>query len=181
MADHAGSRAIAPQLRGSVPVVFCENREAWPVLVEGGLVSLVMSVEERERFLAGLHVGVLSVAAGDERGPIAVPVWYDYQVGGRVSVITGRGSRKGRALRASGRMTLCAQDESPPYRYVSVEGPVTFGELDTAERLAMAQRYLGAELGEQYVVGNPDPDRENVIFRMTPERWVSVDYGKALG
>jgi PPOX class probable F420-dependent enzyme len=144
-------------------------------------MSLAMSVQEREQFLAGLHVGVLSVAAGDDRAPIAVPVWYDYQAGGHVSVITGHSSRKGLALRASGRMTLCAQDEIPPYRYVSVEGPVTFEELDRAERLAMARRYLGAEGGEQYVASNPDPDRENVMVRMRPEHWVSVDYGKALG
>jgi PPOX class probable F420-dependent enzyme len=148
---------------------------SWP---EEGVVSLVMSVEERQQFLAGLHVGVLSVSEGNERAPLAVPVWYHYEVGGRVSVITGRGSRKGRALRTSGRMTLCAQDENVPYRYVSVEGPVEFEELDPAERLAMARRYLGTEGGAMYVASNPDPDRENVVFRMTPEHWVSVDYGK---
>src|ERR1700747_603096 len=97
---------------------------------EDGVVSLVMSVEERQQFLAGLHVGVLSVAEGNERAPLAVPVWYDYEVGGKVSVITGRRSRKGRAILASGRMTLCAQDETVPYRYVSVEGPVESEELD---------------------------------------------------
>ena len=85
-------------------------------------MSFTMSAAEREQFLAGLHVGILSVAE-DTRGPIAVPVWYDYQPGGQVSVITGRSSRKARALRAAGRMSLCAQDEAPPYRYVSVEGP----------------------------------------------------------
>jgi nitroimidazol reductase NimA-like FMN-containing flavoprotein (pyridoxamine 5'-phosphate oxidase superfamily) len=143
-------------------------------------MSLAMSVEEREQFLAGLHVGVLSVVAGNERGPLTVPVWYHYQVGGQVSVITGRNSRKGRAMRESGRMTLCAQDESPPYRYVSVEGPVAFEELDPGDRLAIARRYLGSEGGDQYVAGNPDPERELVMFRMTPEHWVSVDYGKGL-
>jgi PPOX class probable F420-dependent enzyme len=143
-------------------------------------MSLAMSVEEREQFLAGLHVGVLSVVAGDNRGPLAVPVWYHYQAGGQVSVITGRNSRKGRALREAGRMTLCAQDESPPYRYVSVEGPVALEELDPGERLAMARRYLGTEGADWYVASNPDPDHENVIFRMTPEHWVSVDYGKGL-
>src|SRR5215469_4526645 len=135
-------------------------------------MSLAMSVEEREQFLAGLHVGVLSVVAGNERGPLAVPVWYYYQVGGQVSVITGRNSRKGQALRESGRMTLCAQDESPPYRYVSVEGPVGFEELGPSDRLAIARRYLGTEGGDQYVAGNPDPERELVMFRMTPEDWV---------
>jgi len=35
-----------------------------------------MSQAEREEFLAGVHVGVLSVASGDGRGPLAIPVWY---------------------------------------------------------------------------------------------------------
>jgi PPOX class probable F420-dependent enzyme len=144
-------------------------------------MSLAMSVEEREQFLAGLHVGVLSVAAGGDRGPLTVPVWYDYDPGGPVSVITGRDSRKGQAIAAAGRMSLCAQDENPPYRYVSVEGPVVFDEPDLDERLAMARRYLGTEGGDRYVADNPDPDDENVMIRMTPEHWLSVDYGKRPG
>ena len=141
-----------------------------------------MSAQQRQLFLAGLHVGVLSVAvqgdgeAGGGRAPLAVPVWYDYQAGGRVSVITGRNSRKGRAIIAAGRMSLCAQDEKPPYKYVSVEGPVEMEELDEADRLAMARRYLGEAGGDRYVASNPDQDGEQVMFRMTPEHWLSVDY-----
>ena len=149
-------------------------------------MAFTMSAAEREQFLAGLHVGVLSVAVtGDGtravRGPLAVPVWYDYQAGGQVSVITGRNSRKGRAIRAAGRMSLCVQDENPPYRYVSVEGPVVIEELEPAERQAMARRYLGAEGGDQYVASNPDPAGENIMIRMRPEHWLSVDYGKRPG
>jgi PPOX class probable F420-dependent enzyme len=144
-------------------------------------VSFAMSVEEREQFLAGLHVGVLSVTTGDGRAPLTVPVWYDYHPGGQVSVITGRSSRKGLAIEAAGRMSLCAQDENPPYRYVSVEGPVVIQELELDERLAMARRYLGLAGGDQYVASNPDPADENVMIRMTPEHWLSVDYGKQPG
>jgi PPOX class probable F420-dependent enzyme len=141
-------------------------------------MSYAMSVAEREQFLAGVHVGVLSVAENGDRVPLAAPVWYDYQPGGLVSVITARGSRKGVALAAAGRMSLCAQDENPPYRYVTVEGPVEIEELDPADRLAMARRYLGAEGGDQYVASNPDPAGENVMIRMHPEHWLTVDYGK---
>jgi nitroimidazol reductase NimA-like FMN-containing flavoprotein (pyridoxamine 5'-phosphate oxidase superfamily) len=144
-------------------------------------MSFAMSAEEREQFLAGLHVGVLSVAAGGARGPLTVPVWYDYRPGGQVSVITGRSSRKGEAIAAAGRMSLCAQDENPPYRYVSVEGPVVIEELDLDERLAMARRYLGTDGGDRYVASNPDATGENVMIRMTPEHWLSVDYGKQPG
>jgi hypothetical protein len=67
-------------------------------------------------------------------------------VRGLLTVLTGRHSRKAAAMRSAGRFSLCAQETRPPYRYVSVEGPVVGEEeLDPAERLAMARRYLGAE------------------------------------
>jgi PPOX class probable F420-dependent enzyme len=141
-------------------------------------MSLAMSEAEREHFLAQPHVGVLSVAAGDNRAPLAVPVWYSYQPGGLVSLITGRDSRKGAAIRAAGRISLCAQDENVPYRYVSVEGAVTLEDADPDERLAMARRYLGTPGGDRYVASNPDPSGENMMVRMRPEHWLSVDYGK---
>ena len=73
-------------------------------------------------------------------------------------MLTGRRSRKAAAVRAAGRFSRCVQDERPPYRYVSVEGPVVSEEeLDPAERLAMARRYLGAAGGDRYVADNPDP------------------------
>jgi len=140
-------------------------------------MSFTMSAAEREQFLAGLHVGILGVAEAG-RGPVTVPVWYDYQPGGQVSVITGRDSRKARALRAAGRMTLCAQDEAPPYRYVSVEGPVVIEEVEFGERLAMARRYLGPEGGDEYLASNPDDANDNLVVRMTPEHWLAVDYSK---
>ena len=138
-----------------------------------------MSAAEREEFLAGVHVGVLSAAMGAAGQTLAVPVWYSYQPGGLLTVLTGRRSRKAAAIRAAGRFSVCVQDDSPPYRYVSAEGPVfREEELDPAERLAMACRYLGSAGGSRYVADNPDPGRENVAFRMRPEHWLSQDQGK---
>jgi hypothetical protein len=126
-----------------------------------------------------VHVGVLSAAAGKTGRTLAVPVWYSYEPGGLLTVLTGRRSRKAAVMRAAGRFGLCVQDDSPPYRYVSVEGPVVGEEeLDPAERLAMARRYLGAAGGDRYVTDNPDAQRENVAFRMLPEHWLSQDQGK---
>jgi PPOX class probable F420-dependent enzyme len=139
-------------------------------------MSVVMSVAMREEFLADVRVGVLSAAPGPAGRTLAVPVWYSYQPGGLLTVLTGRRSRKAAAIRAAGRFSLCVQDASPPYRYVNVEGPVVAEEeLDPAERLAMARRYLGAAGGDHYVAANPDPERKNVAFRMRPERWFSQD------
>lgn len=77
-------------------------------------MSVTMTRDEREAFLVGVHVGVLSVASVDGGGPLTVPVWYAYQPGGTVNVITGGGTRKATAIRAAGRFSLCAQDERRP-------------------------------------------------------------------
>ena len=142
-------------------------------------MSVTMNREERDQFLAGVHVAVLAVASADGGGPLAVPVWYSYQSGGTVNVITGSGTRKAAAIRAAGRFSLCAQDERPPYKYVTVEGPVTIEEAGHDERLELARRYLGPEGGDAYVSANPTGGQ--IAFRMTPERWLTVDYGKAYG
>src|SRR5262250_2792572 len=140
---------------------------------------VAMSAAEREGFLADAHVGVLCTALGTTGQTLAVPVWYSYQPGGLLTVLTGRRSRKAAAIRAAGRFALCVQDGSPPYRYVSVEGPVVREEeLDPTERLAMARSYLGTAGGNRYIAGNPDPGRQNVAFRMRPEHWLSQDQGK---
>ena len=142
-------------------------------------MALNMSHEEREEFLAGLHVGVLSVASLDGCGPLTVPVWYTYAPGGTVNVSTGRGTRKAAAIVAAGRFTLCAQDENPPYKYVSVEGPVAFDDATEDERRELARRYLGPEGGDAYIEAVPGSDE--VMLRLTPEHWLTADYGKAQG
>ena len=142
-------------------------------------MSVTMSREEREQFLAGVHVGVLSVASADGSGPLAVPVWYAYRPGGTVDVITGGGTRKAAAIRAAGRFSLCAQDERPPYKYVTVEGPVTIAEASHDERLDLARRYLGLEGGDAYVSANPTGGQ--IVFRMSAERWLTVDQSKVYG
>jgi nitroimidazol reductase NimA-like FMN-containing flavoprotein (pyridoxamine 5'-phosphate oxidase superfamily) len=138
-----------------------------------------MSVAEREDFLAGLHVAVLSV---DDPGwgPLAIPVWYSYVPGGTVNVITGGNSVKARLLRAAGRLSLCVQNESMPYRYVSVEGPITAIDetVSADERRALAHRYLGVEGGDLYVASTSEQAASSVAFRMEPERWHTSDYGK---
>ena len=138
-----------------------------------------MSRQGREEFLAGLHVGVISIASQDGGGPLTVPVWYAYSPGGTVNVITGRGTRKAAAVMAAGRFSLCAQDETPPYKYVTVEGPVAIEDATQAERLELARRYLGREGGDAYVSAIPTGGQ--VVFRMTPERWLTADYSKVYG
>jgi hypothetical protein len=55
-----------------------------------------LSVRDRELFLAEPHIAALSVSAGPERGPLTVPMWYQYTPGGELWVLTEAASRKAR-------------------------------------------------------------------------------------
>ena len=145
-------------------------------------MDLRMTREEREAFLADVHVGVLSIAEPG-RGPLSAPIWYGYEPGGEIWLVTGRDSRKGRLLRPGVRVGFVAQTEAAPYRYASIEGPVTSVEPSPgdAEERSLAHRYLGRELGDAYVASTA-ARREaepNVLVRIRPERWLTVDYRKA--
>ena len=144
----------------------------------GAMSDLSMTVDEREAFLAGLHVGVLAVERADGP-PLAVPVWYAYEPGGAVDVLTSASTVKARLAQAAGRASLCAQREELPYAYVTVEGPLELeplGDRTRPEIEAMASRYLGEKMGRAYAAGELSPDE--VRIRIRPERWLSVDYGK---
>jgi nitroimidazol reductase NimA-like FMN-containing flavoprotein (pyridoxamine 5'-phosphate oxidase superfamily) len=147
-------------------------------------MSLAMTKQEREAFLADVHVGVISIPEPG-RGPLTVPIWYAYDPGGELRIVTGRASRKGRLLSQADRFSLCAQTETPPYRYVSVEGPIVAIEAANLERdlRPLARRYLGAEMGDRYVeqTRREFEQVENVLVRMRPERWLTVDFAKEHG
>lgn len=144
-------------------------------------MSTTMSRDEREAFLAGVHVGVLSIQQ-EGRGPLTAPVWYAYEPGGEVQIVTERTSRKAKLLEEGMRISLCAQDEAPPYRYASVEGPVVRIEPSDTERneRLLAHRYLGAEAGDRYIASATEGRDADlmILVRMRPERWLTADYSK---
>jgi nitroimidazol reductase NimA-like FMN-containing flavoprotein (pyridoxamine 5'-phosphate oxidase superfamily) len=140
-------------------------------------MGLAMTTDEREQFLADLHVGVIAIERADGP-PLAVPIWYDYRPGGDLWVLTTADSVKGRLLQAANRFSLVAQVEEPPfYKYVSVEGPIVSVRAADVEEDSrpMAHRYFGPDMGDTYVDSTED---QALKFTMRPERWWSVDYSK---
>jgi hypothetical protein len=133
---------------------------------------------EREQFLAEPHVAALSVDAGEGRAPLSVPIWYQYEPGGDIWIITGLGSRKQRLIETAGRFSLMVDTVEPKLKYVSVEGPVLDTTPATIELLReMSARYLPPEKVEAYVDFAWKNHGEQVIIRLRPERWVSSDIG----
>ena len=143
-------------------------------------MSLAMTKQERETFLAEPHVAIISIPE-EGRGPLTVPIWYSYEPGGELRVVTAGTSRKAQLIRHAGRFSVCVQTETPPYKYVSVEGPVVAIEAADVERdrRPLAHRYLGAQRGDRYIEKTRGEYVGNLLVRMLPQRWLTVDYAKA--
>lgn len=141
-------------------------------------MSFVMMPEQREEFLAGVHIGVVAVNR-DGRAPLTTPVWYGYTPGGEVTIWIHQESLKARLMKRSGRFSICAQDETPPYRYVTAEGPVLALEENPPKEqvVAIAERYMSNEEAADWVEENLSDNA--LLVRMRPEQWLSADYGKA--
>lgn len=140
---------------------------------------MALTREEREQFLAEPHVGALAVAAEEGRAPLSVPIWYHYEPGGELWILTGRDSRKAQLIGTAGRFTMMVDRVEPTVRYVSVEGPVTAMDPGTREdHLRMAARYLPKEKAEAFVDYAEQELEPHVAIRMRPQRWVSSDLGQ---
>jgi nitroimidazol reductase NimA-like FMN-containing flavoprotein (pyridoxamine 5'-phosphate oxidase superfamily) len=144
-------------------------------------MSTTMTVQEREAFLADLHVGVLSIADAEGRGPLQVPIGYDYAPGGDIRISTKVTSRKLQLARAVGRVSFLVQTEVFPYRYVSVEGPVVLDEpTDPEEHRARSVRYLGEAIGGAYADAVKPALPQFVTLAIRPERWRTYDASKSM-
>jgi nitroimidazol reductase NimA-like FMN-containing flavoprotein (pyridoxamine 5'-phosphate oxidase superfamily) len=138
---------------------------------------MALSTEEREQFLAQPHIAALSVSAGQDRGPLSVPIWYQYTPGGEPWILAEAPSRKVRLIEAAGHFTLLVEQVSPRIRYVSVSGAVarTVPGTDDMTR-EMASRYLPPDKVQAYLE-YAKTFSEQVAIYLHPEHWLSSDLG----
>lgn len=138
---------------------------------------MALSRAEREEFLAEPRIGALGVAAGADRAPVVVPIWYAYEPGGDVWVVTPTDSRKSQLIAEAGRFTILSERSTPTVRYVSVEGPVVEQRPATdAEHEEMVRRFLPEEAVEGYLKF-AESFGEVQFISMRPQRWLSQDMG----
>ena len=143
-----------------------------------------MTEKERQEFLAVPHIGVLSVAVGNDRPPHTTPVWYGYEPGGSITFFTetqGRKSRKARYIERAGVLSLTVQREEFPYKYVTVEGSVVGSHRPPSaeQMLAIAGRYLPEVAAQGFVEAElAQPGTGPVLFTVRPDRWLTFDFAE---
>jgi PPOX class probable F420-dependent enzyme len=132
---------------------------------------------EAERFLHGRHVATLTTINPDG-SPLQTPIWYLYR-DGLIYMRTNSQSGKVRNIRRDPRVSLCVQDERPPYRGVTVKGTAYVQAEEPALSAIMSRHYLGAIAGPIYLrLRNrqeieDDPDTMLVV---EPQRKFGWDY-----
>jgi PPOX class probable F420-dependent enzyme len=106
--------------------------------------------------------------------PHVAPIWFDLD-GDTVVFTTGADTVKGRAIRRDPRVSLCVDDEEPPFAYVRMDGRASWSE-DLDEMLVwatrIARRYMGVEEAEAFGRRNAVPGE--LLIRLEPTKVVAL-------
>lgn len=110
---------------------------------------------------------VLGVVRTDGRAHLT-PVWADLD-GDDIVFMTSADTVKGKAILRDPRVTLCWQDDRPPFSFVQISG-TAMTSTEPAELLVWATRiggrFMGAELAEAYGRRNAVPPEMVVRVRI---------------
>ena len=105
--------------------------------------------------------------------PHVAPVWVDID-GDDIVFMTAADTVKGRAILRDPRVSLCWDDEQPPFSFVTITGTATTS-TDSAQLLywgtRIGGRYMGSERANEYGRRNAVPPE--MVVRITPSRIVA--------
>lgn len=129
-----------------------------------------MTTEEMHKFImAGTRTGKLATVRADGR-PHVVPIWFILD-GDDLVFNTWHESVKAKNMQRDPRVTICVDEEQPPFHFVMLEGEVTITQPSPEEAVAwstrIATRYMGEELGESYGKRNGVEGEYLVRMRIT--------------
>ncbi|MFJ3562650.1 PPOX class F420-dependent oxidoreductase [Streptomyces diastaticus] len=106
--------------------------------------------------------------------PHIAPVWFVLD-GGDVVFNTGAATVKGRNLARDGRVSLCVDDERPPFSFAVLQGRARLSE-DPAELLhwatRIAFRYVGEDRAEEFGARNGVPGE--LLVRVEVEKVTGI-------
>jgi PPOX class probable F420-dependent enzyme len=132
-----------------------------------------MTPEEYKRFLLeNRRTGKLATVRDDGR-PHVVPIWYDLD-GDSLVFTTWHEAVKAVNMRRNPRVSLCVDDETPPFAFVLIEGIASL-EMNAPDlaywATRIAGRYMGAKLSETY--GKRNAVEGELLVRVTPTKIVA--------
>ena len=131
------------------------------------------AAELRAFLLAGTRTAKVAVVRKDG-SPLVTPVWFLPDDDGSIMFETGRGSVKGHALSRDPRVSICVEDDEPPFGFVRIDGIAELSD-DRDELLSwttrIAARYMGADRAEEFGRRNAAPSE--MLVRVRPERVVA--------
>jgi PPOX class probable F420-dependent enzyme len=127
-----------------------------------------------QEFVEALPARTAKLAVVRKNGsPHVAPVWVALD-GDDVVFMTSAETIKGKALLRDPRVSLCFDDDRPPFSFVTIAGTVTLStEPDDLLHWAtlIGGRYMGAEQAEAFGKRNAVPPE--MVVRVTPERVVA--------
>lgn len=128
--------------------------------------------EYRALLLARPRTAKLATVRADGR-PHVAPIWFDLD-GDALVFTTWHTTVKAANLRRDPRVSLCVDDDTPPYAFVIFEGIATLSEEpDELLRWAtsIAGRYMGSDQAEAFGRRNGVPGE--LLVRVTPTHVVA--------
>jgi PPOX class probable F420-dependent enzyme len=140
-----------------------------------------MSKAEIKRFLMqGTFTGKLATVKKDGSSHV-VPIWFvldDWSSRGRVGNIiftTGSTSVKAKNILRDNRVSICVDDQIPPFSFVTIFGTVKIHPYKQKEVLKwatkIAERYMGKDNAEAY--GRRNSEKGLVLVRIKPRRMIA--------
>ena len=126
----------------------------------------------RAFLLEGTRTAKLAVVRKDG-SPLVTPVWFLVEADGTIVFTTGEHTVKGHAIERDPRVSICVEDDRPPFAFVRVDGVAELSEDPAELRLCatrIAERYMGAERAEEFGERNAAPGE--LVVRVRPTHTV---------
>lgn len=140
-----------------------------------------MSQTQIDNFLDEPHVGII-VTTNRDGTPNPQPVWY-LRRGDALLIRTGARSVKARNIARDARISMCVQQETLPYKSVTLWGTAAVSDADDAALgRAIAVRYLGETGADRYLAMSTDAEPGGEItITLRPDKIFSQDYSAESG
>jgi PPOX class probable F420-dependent enzyme len=130
--------------------------------------------EVKAFLLEGTRTAKLAVVRKDG-SPFVTPVWFLIDDDGAIVFETERRSIKGYAIARDPRVSLCVEDDRPPFGFVRVDGEAEITEdppdlVDWTTRIAA--RYMGQDRAE--AIGRLNAGAGHALVRVTVRQVVAL-------